>query len=295
MPSERPSETDMHGEEPQDERDRPIIDAILAGGVKIPPMPAVMLELTALQRDEDAGPAQYAALIGRDAALSGALFRVAGSPVFGLRAKPETLVKAITVLGLRTTNAVTHGESLRHVMDDPAQVAVMNALWQHLQAVAELLLRIMKAARPRGVSQDQAYLLGLFHDCGVAILAKRFPGYGQALIASPVWPDLTALDRQFQTSHGVVGQMVARNWQLPADLVLAIRHHHDPAMDGLPEDVRRLITLLRFALHLRERQLGRGEDGEWPAWREQVLALLNLDAPELEDLADEVLAAGTAG
>lgn len=278
----------MGREEDQDTRDQPIIDAILAGGVKIPPMPAVALELGVLMRDEGAGPAEFAALIGRDAALTGALFRVAGSPVFGLRAKPDSLAKAITVLGLRTTSAVVHGESLRHVLDDPAQFVVMNALWQHAQAVAELLLGIMKATRPRGVSQDHAYLLGLFHDCGAAILAKRFSGYAQSFVDTPVWPDLPALDQQFQTSHEVVGQMVARNWQLPADLTLAIRHHHDQHLSGLSESVQRLIALLQFALHLRLRQTGR-EDPEWPGCQDRIEPILGLGPLEMDDCAAQVL------
>lgn len=72
-------------------------------------------------------------------------------------------------------------------------------------------------------------LAGLFHDCGVAVACRRHPAYASGFAEAPGWPDLTALDRSQQTDHTVIGQMVARSWQLPQDIALAIRHHHATA------------------------------------------------------------------
>ncbi len=272
-----------------DDRDQRIIGAILAGGVKIPPMPGVLVEFQALSRDPDAGPREYARLVSRDAALAGALFRVAGSPVFGLRSKVDSLDKVVTLLGLRTTAAVVRGEALRTALSDPDHLAVMNALWERMHAVAAWMLAIHKAVRPRGLPQDQVFLLGIFHDCGIAVLCRRFPGYARAFKASGGWPDLDALDHQFQTSHTVVGQMVARNWQLPQDLALAIRHHHDADVPDLPVDVLRLIAVFQFALHLYLRHGGQ-EDPDWALWQGRVMASLGLDEVELSDLEEALLA-----
>jgi putative nucleotidyltransferase with HDIG domain len=266
-----------------------LIDAILASGVKVPPMPSVVLEVLALERDEDAGPREYAALIGRDPALAGAVFRVVGSPVMGLHTRIDALDKAITVLGLKTTVAVVRSEGLHGALHDPELAAVMNALWQHMTAVADLVLAIVRAAHLRDVREDLAFQAGIFHDCGVAILCRRDHAYAQAFRNPTGWPDLTALDAAHHTNHAVVGLMVARNWQLPPEVALAVRHHHDPHLEGLADPVRSLVLLIQFARHLLAGRTGTA-DAEWEAtWRAPVEAMLARAGRELADLEAELL------
>ena len=267
--------------------DQFILDAVLAGGVKIPAMPRVLLDLAELNGKGEAGPREYAWVIGRDPGLAGAIFRVVGSSVFGLRAKADTLEKAITLLGLRTTHAVASGEALRSGLNDPALQKVMDKLWQRVGAVAETMVATLKASRMRGVSQDQAMLLGLFHDCGVAVACRRYPAYARGLAVAATWPDLATLDRAQQTDHAVIGQMVARSWQLPQDIGLAIRHHHAPRLTGLSEPVAGLITLLQFAMHLVNRRSG-ADDAEWAQWQANAIGRLVRNESGLAELEAEL-------
>lgn len=264
-----------------------ILEAILAGGVKLPPMPKVLFDLADLDKDAEAGPREYARVIGRDPGLAGAVFRVAGSPVFGLRTKPDTLEKAVTLLGVRTTVAVAYGEALRQGFNDARLQRVMSALWQRAAKVAETMVAVDRALRLRSVSQDQALLLGLFHDCGVAVACRRYPAYAEALIKAPPWPDLAALDRAHQTDHAVIGQMVARNWQLPPALVQAIRWHHTTELAALPELEGTLVVLLQFALHLCNRRSG-ADDPEWARWWPLALGRLVGDEASLDALEREL-------
>lgn len=268
-------------------KDQRILEAILAGGVKIPAMPRVLLDLAELDRQADAGARDYAQVIGRDPGLAGAVFRIVGSPVFGLRAKADTLEKAIALLGLRTTHAVASGEALRNGFSEPALQRVMDKLWQRVDAVAQTMAATLKATHMRGVSLDQAVLLGLFHDCGVAVTCRRFPAYARAMADVPAWPDLAALDQAQQSDHAVIGQMVARNWQLPQDIALAIRHHHATRLTGLSEPVAGLIALLQFAIHLVNSKSG-GDDGEWGHWQANVIGRVVRNETELADLEAEL-------
>lgn len=265
--------------------DNRLIDAVLASGVKIPPMPTVLLDVLALEGDDDAGAHQYAEAIGRDPALTGAVFRIVGSPVMGLRAKIDSLEKAITVLGLRTTVAVVRSEAMRGALHDPELAAVMNTLWQRMTAVADLVLAAVRTARLRSVREDLAFQAGIFHDCGVAVLCRRDPAYAQAFRDAAGWPDLVALDAAQHTNHAVVGQMVARNWQLPQEVAQTIRHHHDLRPETLAEPVRALCVLVQFACHLLAGRQGAG-DREWETlWKGHAEALFSqagMDLPELE-------------
>lgn len=265
--------------------DSRLIEAILASGVKIPPMPGMLLEVMKLDRDVDAGPRQFAALLARDPAISGAIFRVVGSPVLGLRTKVESLEKAVTVLGVRSTVGVARSEALRQALHDPKLEAVMQVLWRRMNAIADLLLATVRRARLRGIAEDLAFQAGIFHDCGVAVLCRRDPAYAAAFRAGAGWPDLIVLDRQRQTSHLVVGQMVARSWQLPADVALAVRHHHDVSIDKLPELAQRLVILIQFATHALALRTGAADDPAWePVWRERTVAMFEAAGADLGDI-----------
>jgi HD-like signal output (HDOD) protein len=124
------------------------IQAILASGIKIPPMPAILLRLNTLLRDPDAGPIELAALIRDDGALTGAVFRVVGSPVFGLHAKIHNLPHAIALLGMKNTAALLHSELLRSTLSDPQHALALERLWRRGAAIAERCVAIVKLAVP---------------------------------------------------------------------------------------------------------------------------------------------------
>jgi HD-like signal output (HDOD) protein len=263
------------------------IQAILASGIKIPPIPEVLLKVQSLLRDPDAGIAEIAQLIRQDGALSGAVFRVVGSPVFGLRTKVETVERAVTLLGTPPTLAILRGIALRNALGDATHNAALEALWSRGSAIAAYCMATARLLKPKGISPDQAYTLGLFHDCGLALLCKRTPSYALAL-ADPVWPDIPALDHTHDTDHALLGQMVAKNWQLPEEITLAIRHHHDLQAHDIQEKGARLCALLNFACHLH-RQANHEDDGEWEhGWREACMERLGLDETDLTGLKVDV-------
>jgi len=271
-----------------DQKDERLIQAVLASGVRIPPMPEILLGLNLLLWDEDAGPRELAGLIGRDGALSGAVFRLAGSPVFGLRAKVDTVEKAVTVLGIRSASAIVFSEALRGALHDPAHAQALEALWAHSAAIADLATLALKTGHARGIQADAAYTLGMFHDCGLALLCKRIPAYSQALSDTSAWPDIPALDREHQTDHGLIGQTVAKNWMLSAEIIQAIRHHHELSPENLPDPVSRLCALLNFACHLRNVHTG-SDDSEWEnGWNAETARRLSLSADDLADWEREV-------
>jgi HD-like signal output (HDOD) protein len=270
------------------DNDERLIQAVLASGVRIPPMPEILLGLNALLADEDAGPRELATLVSRDGAISGAIFRLVASPVFGLRARVETVERAIALLGMRNATAVVRSEALRGALHDPAHAQALEAIWNRGGAVANLTVLALKTGHARGIPHDVAFTLGMFHDCGLALLCKRIPAYSQALSDTGAWPDIPALDREHQTNHGLIGQTVAKNWMLSAEIIQAIRHHHELSPENLPDPVSRLCALLNFACHLHNVHTG-GDDSEWEnGWNAETARRLSLSADDLADWEREV-------
>lgn len=73
---------------------------------------------------------------------------------------------------------------------------------------------------------DQAYLAGVFRDCGVPLLMERFPAYCQSMHLDEhvLWFNLAEEDRKYQTDHAVVGYFVAKHWKLPPGSPLNAHH-----------------------------------------------------------------------
>lgn len=269
--------------------DNRLIEAILASGVKIPSMPAALMRVLALMRDDDAGPHQFATEISRDPGMTGAVYRVVGSPVMGLRTRIDSLEKAVALLGIRTTVAVVRSEAMRSALHEPGLAGVMNVLWVRSNTIADYALGTLKSLRLRGLSEDLAFQAGIFHDCGVAVLCRRDPVYAEACKDARAWPDILALDAARGTSHTVVGLMIARNWQLPAEVAQAIRLHHDRQPEGMPERVRALCVLIQFARHLLAKRMG-GSSVEWETiWKSHAEALFRQAGRELPEMEEEML------
>lgn len=263
------------------------IQAILASGIKIPPLPEALAKIQSMLADPDVTTADVAHLIRQDGALSGAVFRVVGSPVFGLQAKVETVERAVALLGIHPTLAILRGIALRAALGGDAHNAAMEALWQRSGQIAQYAMATVKQLRPRGMTPDQAYTLGMFHDCGLALLVKRLPAYGE-LLAQGRWAEIPAMDHALNVDHALLGEMVAKNWQLTEIIAQAIRHHHEAKAQSLPEAVGRLCGVLAFACHLHRQATGE-DDAEWEeGLKAACQASLSLDEADLLGLEVDV-------
>ena len=83
-----------------------LVHAVLASGVVLPAPAPGFQRFQAAALDDGAGPRQMAAAVSDDPALTGALLRVAGSPVFRPRSAPRSVFDAIALLG-RTRSLAT--------------------------------------------------------------------------------------------------------------------------------------------------------------------------------------------
>ncbi|WP_122586808.1 HDOD domain-containing protein, partial [Pseudomonas viridiflava] len=79
---------------------------------------------------------------------------------------------------------------------------------------------------------DESYALGLFHDCGIPLMIKRFPDYMTVLESAyaNAGPECRVVDTEntaFDTNHSVVGYYTAKSWRLPDHVTEAIANHHN--------------------------------------------------------------------
>ena len=239
----------MTDEKTLSDADQQQIQSLLTNGIKLPPQPRVLLEIEALTSQPRINNKAVASLISSDVGLSAAVFKIANSPAMGLRRRVDSIESAITVLGLKQVVNLLKCSALRKAIGDGA--AVYEKFWDRSGDIAKLAAIIaQRRVSVCNIFPDQAYLAGLFCECGVPLLMQRFPEYAKSfrLSGSGGWPDMGEEDKRFHTDHCMAGYLVSRTWHLPDFISLAIRYHHDIANVNL--DHRAMVAMLQMATHL---------------------------------------------
>ncbi|GFM82292.1 HDOD domain-containing protein [Pseudomonas cichorii] len=267
-------------------------------GISVPPQPQIMVDLQMEQYMPDPDLAVIARLISQDPGLSGALLKIVNSPHYGLSNKIASIQKAVNLLGSRTVINLINAQSIKGEMSDET-IVTLNRFWDSAQDVAITSLTLAKRIGSQTV--DESYALGLFHDCGIPLMLKRFPDYMPVLEESyaKAGPDCRVVDTEnsrFDTNHAVVGYFTAKSWRLPEHVCNAIANHHN-ALAIFEDDTSRnaalknLLAPLKMAEHICEscRVLGnQDEDHEWNSIGHLVLDYVGLSEYDFEYLKESI-------
>jgi len=263
-------------------------------GISIAPQPQIMVDLQFEQYMPDPDLDTISRLIAQDPGLSGALLKLVNSPHFGLADKVGSIQRAVALLGTRSIINLINALSIKGEMSDET-IVTLNRFWDTAQDVAMTCLTL---ARHTDIpSVDEAYTLGLFHDCGVPLMLKRFPDYMSVLEtayaqASEQTRVVDTENRIFSTNHSVVGYFTAKSWRLPEHISAAIANHHNALAvfrDASSRDtqLKNLLAVLKMAEHIcaSHRVLGnQAEDHEWQVVGPLVLDYIGLSEYDFEHL-----------
>lgn len=259
------------------------IAELASKGIRIPPQPQVLVRLQQTIASDDYSIKQLADIIATDPGITAMLFKVARAPVFGGARRIESVEQVLMVIGVKQSYNLVQAASLSVALSDAARQAFEH-FWNRSQEVAQLAA-LIAADRVSvcNIFPDQAYMAGIFHECGVPVLMLRFPDYCDKLNLKDAccWPNLSDEDAHFQLDHSSVGYLVARHWKLPDFICQAILYHHE-LPDQETGTVRTLVAILQLAIHYYHR-MGRVADPVWVAMGPEVLAELGIST----DMADE--------
>ena len=272
--------------QPQD--DAKALEELVSKGIKIPPQPKVLLELQEVLRKDDYDARQLAKIISQDPGIVAMLFKAVRSPVFARGRKVDSLDQVLMTIGVKQTFNLVQAMALASSVSDSKRKA-FDIFWTRSQEVAQLAAIIAEeTVSVCNVFPDQAYMAGIFHECGVPVLMMRFPEYCKVLRLENAccWPNLTDEDTRFDLDHTSVGYLVARHWKLPDFVCAAIRYHHEMPSGELGA-TQTLVAILQLAIHYYHR-LMRVEDILWPRIQEAVLTELGLTADGDTEFFDHV-------
>ena len=260
--------------------------------IDIPPRPLILDRIKAEMHEDEPDFKMLEKLICADVALAAGLIKTANSPFFGSGYRVRSVSGALLVLGLDTTCRAVAAISLRRAFPNGANY---DRFWDASAKIAALSGWLAKHLGAKGLRADDAYTFGLFRDCGIVVLLRRFADYGQTLAVANRDIETTFTDVELQrhpTDHTMVGCLLAQNWWLPDIICKAIRSHHDAAAivrpdASLPEASRRLIAVGQTAEYLLQQQTGASQTQEWSKLGPACLHALHITEDDLPWLIQE--------
>lgn len=176
---------------------------------------------------------EVAQVIGQEPGMTASVLRVANSPLYGQSRVVSTIDHAVLLLGLDTVRGVAAAWCMRNTLlpGGTSSPLGVSAMLRHSVATAVAAQALARIARPALAAE--AFVAGLLHDLGVMVQLRLDPGgvitFIDALREDPT-ADLTALEEaRIGASHARCAAVVFESWKLPALLVSATSHHHDPA------------------------------------------------------------------
>ncbi|MFA6972125.1 MAG: HDOD domain-containing protein [Gallionella sp.] len=219
----------------------------------LPAMPAIALKLMSLNMDSDEGESQLLSLIEQDPQISAKVISLANSPALGVTRKINNVHDAAMLLGLNRIKAVSLGiAAMSNFSKLPgSQNFVPQDLWLHSLTIA-IAMHTLSLTMPRQLrpQQDQIYLAGLLHDIGYMALhhidSAASNELHHQLRLQPKRPILEIELQILGVSHCYIGAQLARQWNLPEEIITVLGYHHSPYVDEVAAD-NPLVRLVNMA------------------------------------------------
>lgn len=262
----------------------------VAKSIKIPPCPALLSAFQAEMAKDDPDPKNIVAIVRRDVAMSATLLKSANSAYFNLRRKASSVEDALSLLGFRQCGAIMMGLIARKAIQ--AEGPMLTRFWDVSDKRAMAMGYLAKKLRVG--SQEVAHTFGLFCDIGIPLLMDRFENYDTTLQQANDSTEsrFTAVeDSIHNTNHATIGALLGRTWNLPQDVVLAIRMHHDYEVisDVLtPNSIKYLVALSVVVERIIQTYHHKNHHHEWEKGGPAALDALGINDHEMEDLCEEL-------
>ncbi|MEP6571510.1 MAG: HDOD domain-containing protein [Gemmatimonadota bacterium] len=264
---------------------------LLAKGENLPTLPAAVFQLHKVLDDEMAGPAQVAAIIEGDPALTGRLLRAANAAAFNRGDRIGSVAAAVRRLGIDQIRTICLVLAVVRAFPNRSTGLDHQLFWLHSATVgmmSEYLWNRFGSARD--VPSADIYTAGLLHDVGLLILEQFFQRdfqearHEQLETGHRLWQ---CEESHLGMDHGAVGGLLLGRWSLPAYISEAVTNHHHPEQ-AEPEyrDISRIVYAAEAIC--TEQGVALLDEGGADCPSEEILAELGCPEEETAKILDQV-------
>jgi putative nucleotidyltransferase with HDIG domain len=207
--------------------------AILDQVDNLPTLPQVFAKLQRIIDNEFSTVRDLVKVIESDQALTARILKYANSPLFRGVNPVDNVNQAVVRLGLQEVKNISLSIMVYDGLFRQSAGAYFNRVqfWKHSILVGHGCVNLVNAMNLESL-KSVAFVAGLLHDTGIAILDRFFPDHFSGLIHSidARREPLEAVEEGDEIpSHAVIGAFVLQKWRLPETVIEAVGCHHGPA------------------------------------------------------------------
>jgi putative nucleotidyltransferase with HDIG domain len=250
---------------------------IAARQLELPMMPGVAAEVLSLVQLESTDAAKLSAVVHRDQTLASNVLRVANSAAYVGQVPVASLQQAVSRLGMQMITDIAMAVSVKsRVFQNPAYADLLAGLWRHSVLTGYFTKEI---ARSRRRNVEIAFIAGLLHDIGKAVLLSNLDRIGKGANVP-----IELLSEALHEQHAAAGALLASEWRMPEQLHEAIVFHHQYEQATKFGDLAMMVCLADLLAHLLSPNLLGSLPMDSVVRSHPVLAALNIYPDQLDAL-----------
>lgn len=204
-------------------------DAIISRLEELPTLPSIIYELSQVINDPMSSTQDIEKLMANDQSLTTKVLKLVNSAYYAIPGGVTSLGRAIGYIGFDTVNQLVLSASILKALEVTGpQKFDLNQFWQHAIGVGIASETLAKAVRHP--TPADLFTCGLVHDMGKVALYTLHPEVVLELVAHAKTNACSFIEAEEALNipkHTLIGQALAKRWQLPATIQAVIRHHHN--------------------------------------------------------------------
>lgn len=180
-----------------------------------------------ISRDSSATVEDMARVVKQDQALAARVLQLANSSLHRRGSAVRTVEQAIVRMGVSLLRETISSTNVLDQFEDPSGVINIPLLWEHGYAVGMLAADLARACR--GTSPEDAFMIGLMHDMGRAVMASTLgQDYIDALLDARRHDLQQAMveKQYFEINHADVADTLFSNWDFDEAIIAPVANHH---------------------------------------------------------------------
>lgn len=261
----------------------------VVSGYQIPIKPEVLSDIQNEMTEPEPCIEKISTLISNDVGLSSATLKIINSPFYGMNRRISEIKQAVMMLGLNTIQGLVTALLLKQSFKGDACIS-LERFWDDASDIANAMTFIGSKIKNE-IPVDMLYTIGLFHDCGIPLLAIKYDDYKEVLIEANRLNDNTIKleETHYGTNHAIMGYYIASSWHLPKGICNLILQHHEKDYLAHIKDPEMQLTYsaLKMAENMLERVKRYNTSPDWEDLESSVLEIIGISHTDYIDLEDD--------
>ncbi|GMO41585.1 MAG: ATP-binding protein [Termitinemataceae bacterium] len=195
----------------------------------LPHFPENILYVQKLASDPKSEMSEIARKISTDPAMTADILKMVNTVHYLMSKRVDNISEAVKILGIKGIKNLLYSYGTQQILGNDTQEK--KDLWEHCYRCAYYAYNLIKNFGKDKTIIDDVYIGGMLHDMGKIVFDNTHPDLVdkmKSFCLEKNIPDATFEDVSAGMNHAEIGGLIAEKWNFPANLVAAIKYHHEP-------------------------------------------------------------------